>query len=141
MRALIHHHFRSAALLLAAVGAIVQLTACSKASYNTHQTLRANHFQAPGGSPELLAVYQPWFGTRSHIDVGYSSQDPVTLQKQITAAKNLGIAGFTVNWYGPRDEYTDRSYALMQDLAAKNNFKVAILYDEAVDNPAMKPMP
>jgi len=83
----------------------------------------------------MLAVYQPWFGEKSHIDVGYSSQDPAVLQKQITEAKNLGISGFAVNWYGPRQEYMDRSYALMQKLAAKNNFKIAILYDEAVDNP------
>jgi hypothetical protein len=100
-----------------------------------HQTLRANHFQAPSGSPQMLAVYQPWFGSKDHIDVGYSSQDPNVIQKQITEAKNLGISGFLVNWYGPRMEFMDRSYALMQTAATQHGFKVAILYDEAVDNP------
>jgi hypothetical protein len=121
--------------LLLAILIVIQLTACSKASYNMHQTLRANRFQAPGGNPEVLAVYQPWFGSRDHIDVGYSSQDRTVIQKQLTEAKNLGISGFVVNWYGPRMEYMDRSYSLMQTAAAQQGFKLAILYDEAVDNP------
>lgn len=101
-----------------------------------HQTLRAHRFQAPEGSyPEMLAVYQAWFGMRDHIDVGYSSHDHVNMEKQIAEAKNLGITGFLVNWYGPRKEFMDQSYALLQETAAKNNFKVAIQYDEAVDNP------
>jgi hypothetical protein len=115
--------------------AVLNFSGCSKASYNMHQTLRANHFQAPEGSPQMLAVYQPWFGTKEHIDVGYSSTDRVVLEKQINEAKNLGISGFLVNWYGPRKEFMDHAYALMQEEAAKNNFKVAIQYDEAVDNP------
>ncbi len=115
--------------------AVIQFTSCSQSSYNTHQTLRATHFQAPSGSPKVLAVYQPWFGSKDHIDVGYSSQDRGVIQKQITEAQNLGISGFVVNWYGPRMEYMDRSYALMQTVAAQQGFNVAILYDEAVDNP------
>ncbi len=114
---------------------LIPLAACTKSSYNVHQTLRAARYQAPNGSPELLAVYQPWFGSKEHIDVGYSSVDKAVLQRQITEAANLGIDGFLVNWYGPRLEYMDRSYALLQDLASRNNFKTAILYDEAVDNP------
>lgn len=126
---------RLTALLLLAIASIIQLSACSRASYNMHQTLRANQFQAPGRSPEILAVYQPWFGSKDHIDVGYSSQDRTVVEKQIAQAKNLGISGFVVNWYGPRMEYMDRGYALMQIAAAQHDFKVAVLYDEAVDNP------
>ncbi|HET8667112.1 MAG TPA: hypothetical protein VFM10_03965, partial [Terriglobales bacterium] len=94
----------SATLATLALG----FSGCSKASYNMHQTLRASRFQAPEGSPQMLAVYQPWFGTREHIDVGYSSHDRVVMQKQIAEARNLGIAGFLVNWYGPRKEFMDR---------------------------------
>jgi hypothetical protein len=123
------------ALLLAAA-TLMFSPGCAKPSYNMHQTLRTNRFQASeNGSPELLAVYQPWFGTKEHIDVGYSSHDRTVIQKQIADARNLGIAGFLVNWYGPRKEFMDQSYALLQDTAAKNDFKVAIQYDEAVDNP------
>ena len=84
----------------------------------------------------MLAAYMPWFGQPGHIDVGYSSQDRVVLQKQIEQAKRLGISAFVVNWYGQRHAFEDRAYALMQQVAAENNFKVAILYDEDDSDPA-----
>jgi hypothetical protein len=106
-----------------------------------------NHALAPdapaaSGSPELLAAYQPWFGGKNHINVGYSSQDPAVLQKQIAEARQLGIDGFVVNWYGPRHEYEDKAYMLLQQAAAQSGgqsagtsaFKTAILYDEDVND-------
>lgn len=78
----------------------------------------------------VLAVYEPWFGHPSHISVGYSSQDPIALRKQIDRAKALGIAGFVVDWYGDREPFLDRSYALLQTIAAERNFKIAMMYDE-----------
>lgn len=78
----------------------------------------------------MLAVYEPWFGHPKHIDVGYSSQDPVTLVKQIEAAKKLGISGFVVDWYGDREPFIDKAYALMQSEAAEHDFSVAMMYDE-----------
>jgi hypothetical protein len=120
------------ALFFVFIAALLPLASCAKA--NLHQTLKSN-FQAPQGGPILLAAYQPWFGQPSHINVGYSSQDPVVLQGQIEKAKDLGIAGFVVNWYGPHKDFEDRSYALMQQEAAKENFQVAILYDEDTSAP------
>lgn len=134
----ISRNLRACALAATLAAVALGLSSCSKASYNTHQTLKANRFQAPEGAPEMLAVYQPWFGTKEHIDVGYSSHDKVVLQKQVEEAKNLGISGFVVNWYGPRKEFMDRSYGLMQETAAQNDFKVAIQYDEAIDNPGQE---
>lgn len=90
---------------------------------------------APEGTPMLLAIYQPWFGNHEHIDVGYSCHDPAVLQQQITRAKELNIGGFVVNWYGPRKEFEDKSYALLQQTAAQNDFKIAAQYDEAIDHP------
>lgn len=91
--------------------------------------------QVPETRTMLLAIYQPWFGQKDHINVGYSSHDPSVLRQQITHAKELNIGGFVVNWYGPRKEFEDRSYGLLQQLANENNFKVAAQYDEAVDHP------
>jgi hypothetical protein len=116
------------ALMLLAAG-------CAAHREDLRSSLHSMHLAAPQGGPELLAVYQPWFGKKEHINVGYSSLDRVVLQRQIDQAKNLGISGFVVNWYGSRKEYMDRSYALMQQLAAGNSFHVAIQYDEAVDSP------
>lgn len=83
----------------------------------------------------LLAVYQPWFGSSSHINVGYSCHDPNVLRQQITGAREMNISGFVVNWYGPRKEFEDRTFALMEQAATEMNFKIAAQYDEAVDHP------
>jgi len=80
--------------------------------------------------PRILAVYEPWFGHSQHISVGYSSQDPAVIRKQIEEAKGLGISGFVVDWYGDREPFIDRSYALIQSLAAEQKFQVAMMYDE-----------
>jgi len=87
------------------------------------------------GTTKVLAVYEPWFGHPRHIDVGYSSQDPVVIRKQIQEAKKLGISGFVVDWYGDREPFIDKSYALVQALAADRDFKVAMMFDEA-DRPS-----
>ncbi len=42
----------------------------------------------------------------------------------------MGISGFVVDWYGDREPFIDKSYALMQAAAAKQKFKVAMMYDE-----------
>jgi len=87
-------------------------------------------YKAAGPNPEVLAVYEAWFGHPEHISVGYSSNDPKTIEHQIARAKAMGISGFVVDWYGDRQPYIDKNYALMQNLAAKNQFKVAMMYDE-----------
>jgi len=45
-------------------------------------------------------------------------------------AKRLGISGFVVDWYGDREPFLDRSYALIQSIAAETDFHVAMMYDE-----------
>jgi len=63
--------------------------------------------------------------------VGYSSQDPIVIKKQIEQAKSQGISGFVVDWYGDREPFIDKSYALLQSIAAERHFNVAIMFDEA----------
>lgn len=87
-------------------------------------------FRANGPAPEVIATYEAWFGHPSHINVGYSSHDPSVLHRQIKQAKAMGISAFVVDWYGDREPFIDKSYALLQQQAAKNKFKVAMMYDE-----------
>jgi hypothetical protein len=65
------------------------------------------------------------------MSVGYSSHNPAKLKSQVVQAKAMGITAFVVDWYGDREPFIDRSYALMQTIASKNNFRVAMMYDEA----------
>jgi len=92
--------------------------------------------QVEQSSPQTrtLAVYEPWFGHPRHISVGYSSQDPVTINKQISAAQGMGISAFVVDWYGDREPFVDRSYSLMQSIAAQRDFRVAMMYDETEED-------
>ena len=94
------------------------------------QGVRLKH-RATGPAPETIALYEAWFGHPKHISVGYSSHDPAKIKSQIARAKAMGISAFVVDWYGDREPFIDRSYALMQTIASNNNFKVAMMYDEA----------
>lgn len=99
----------------------------------SHPGLRQTLRQSTPSNPvptQLLAVYEPWFGHPSHISVGYSSQDPVVLRKQMDKAKAQGITGFVVDWYGDREPFIDKVYARMQAIAAEKNFHIAMMYDE-----------
>jgi hypothetical protein len=87
-------------------------------------------YKATGSSPQVIALYEAWFGHPKHIAVGYSSQDPSQVSAQIRKAKELGISAFVVDWYGDREPFIDKSYALVQSTAAKKKFQVAMMYDE-----------
>jgi len=92
--------------------------------------------QAPAQSPKLLAVYMPWFGDHTHMDVGYSSQDAAVLRKQIQQARRMGISAFVVDWYGESRPYSDHNFALLEQAASESHFQVALLYNEAADGDA-----
>lgn len=110
--------------------ALLLLVFESCAHTGLHRTL--SQVSLPASEPaKILAVYEPWFGHPQHINVGYSSQDPLTLKKQIGEARKLGISGFVVDWYGDREPYIDKSYALLQSIAGEEHFQVAMMYDES----------
>ena len=106
-------------------------SACNRA--NVRQSLLKDLPDA-SETPKILADYQPWFGDPNHINVGYNSQDPNVLREQIAHARNMGIYAFVVDWYGPRQPFLDRSYALLQQIASEEHFHVAIMYDETQED-------
>jgi hypothetical protein len=114
--------------LIALIVAASQLpSACSRA--NVHESLLRD-LPDPITTPKILADYQPWFGDPNHIDVGYNSQDPVVLRRQVANARKIGIDAFVVDWYGARQPFLDRSYAILQRIAGEEHFHVALMYDE-----------
>ena len=98
----------------------------------THTSLLSKHAITPAAPsyPRLLAVYEPWFGHPRHINVGYSSQDPIEIRKQIDHAKQLGISGFVVDWLR-RPRAFSRSQLRTGQFLGRKNFKVAMMYDES----------
>jgi hypothetical protein len=121
---------RICVLSLAAMLSVV--TGCSQ--NGIHKAIRKN-LPSAGQQPTVLAVYQPWFGSPEHINVGYSSGDAGVIEKQIKKAKDFGISGFVVDWYGNNRKDFDQNYAVMQASAANADFKVALMYDEPKGQP------
>lgn len=126
---------RTLTLFCALAAVLVSAAGCARKPTDLRGSLAATQMQAPEGAPLLLAAYQPWFGGKNHMDVGYHSHDQQVLARQVVEAKNFGIEAFVVNWYGPRKEFEDRAYEALQNQAAKNAFKLAIMYDEDTGYP------
>ncbi|HEY3705929.1 MAG TPA: hypothetical protein VGL22_12755 [Terracidiphilus sp.] len=102
------------------------------AAHNPAQ-IQALKYKAVGPVPQVLAVYEAWFGHPSHINVGYSSHDASVVSRQMKEAKSMGISAFVVDWYGDREPFIDKSYEIMQSQAEKNHFQIAMMYDESND--------
>jgi hypothetical protein len=118
-------------LLAVAILFFMAGTACT--SPDMHRALQQD-LQAPRSSPKLLAVYMPWFGDHVHMDVGYSSNDPAVLRRQIQQAHKMGISAFVVDWYGDTRPFSDHNFALLQEAADENHFQVGLLYNESEDD-------
>ncbi len=103
-------------------------------THSPPRSLTLRELAEGAGNPKILADYQPWFGDPDHIDVGYSSQDPNVLRKQIESARALGIYAFAVDWYGSRRPFLDRSAALLERIANEQHFHFVLMYDETQDD-------
>jgi len=122
---------KSILLTSSLVALFLMASGCNRqVSYHALSQVAENPVQ----DPTVLAVYLPWFGDRQHIKVGYRSDDPEVQRKQIARARDMGVQGFVVDWYGDRRPFLDHSYALLQRVASQNHFKVAIMYDETEDD-------
>jgi hypothetical protein len=123
--------FLSRTILALLVAGVIMINGCAKQS--VQQTM-ARNFQATANSPKVLAVYMPWFGNGTHVNVGYSSADPNVQKRQIEQAKGMGISTFLVDWYGDRHPFLDQNFSLLQRTAHENNFQVALLLNEPDDD-------
>ncbi len=99
-----------------------------------HHSVQQRIPEAPKPSPKILAVYMPWFGDHSHIDVGYSSNDQSVIRRQIQQARRMDISAFVVDWYGDAAPFSDRNFALLDQAADEAHFQVALLYNESNDD-------
>lgn len=106
---------------------------------------------AGGPRPLVLAEYHVWHGLPSHSEAfsgacwldrerprAYDSRRWKTLSTHIALAKSMGVDGFVVDWYGPRDRvgkrreraFMDKATARLLREAEATGFRVALLYDQ-----------
>lgn len=83
----------------------------------------------PGSTTKIYAHVEPWWGSGSHVDIGYSSQDPAQVHRQVQDMVSRGIDGAIVDWYGP-DSYEDTGVKLLlSEAEATPNFGVIVEID------------
>jgi hypothetical protein len=117
-----------AALLMAAI--FIGKPVLTHASTNQGETS-----QDPTVNPvPILAYYYIWYNTsswnRAKTDTPllgtYSSDDLAVIRQHIGEAKAAGISGFIVSWKST--EVLDRRLDQLANLAAQEDFKLAIIY-------------
>jgi hypothetical protein len=84
----------------------------------------------PGATTKIYAHFMPWFGRRSHVDVGYSSDEAAQVRKQVQDAMRRGISGFIVDWYGPRNRSYKAVQLLMAEAEQNPGFGFAVMVDK-----------
>ena len=88
-----------------------------------------------GATSKIFAHFLPWFGFGDHMNVGYTSNDALQVQKQVNDMVSRGMNGAIIDWYG-RGEfnrnfvfYDQASQLLMHQAEAHPGFQFAIMYD------------
>ena len=83
-----------------------------------------------GATTKIYAHLMPWFGSGHHMDVGYSSNDPTQVHKQVVDMMSRGIEGVMIDWYGP-GSFSDQTTQLIMDEAERHpGFVFAIVVDK-----------
>src|SRR5947209_12113790 len=83
-----------------------------------------------GANTRIYAHYMPWFGSPSHMNVGYRSDDAAQVKKQVDDMVSRGIQGAIVDWYGPAATLQDSSTKLvMKEAEAHAGFTFAVAED------------
>jgi hypothetical protein len=83
----------------------------------------------PGATTKILVRYMGWHGSAKHKNVGYRSDDPAQVRRQVQDMASRGIDGTIVAWYGPDTQPQERSTELLFQQAEDSNFSVAISID------------
>jgi len=83
----------------------------------------------PGAHTKIYAHLMLWFGTASHMNVGYSSTDRVQVGRQIRDMVTRGIDGVIIDWYGQGTVSDQATLQVMKVAEANPGFTFAIMVD------------
>lgn len=83
----------------------------------------------PGAKTKVLAHLMLWFGKPDHMNVGYSSDDPAQVHRQITDMISRGIDGVIVDWYGPGNFIDHAAKVVLHEAEKHPGFTFAIMVD------------
>lgn len=84
-----------------------------------------------GSATRIYAHFMPWFGGPNHMNVGYRSDDPAQVKRQVDDMLSRGIGGAIIDWYGPNSarENTTSIYMMQEAETRGGAFEFAIMED------------
>ena len=89
----------------------------------------------PGSTAKIYVHLMPWFGFGDHMNIGYTSNDPVQVQKQVTDLVSRGADGAIIDWFGQGtlthkySFYDQVVQEFMQQAELRANFSFAVMDD------------
>jgi hypothetical protein len=84
----------------------------------------------PGATTKVYAHLMLWFGGSNHMNVGYSSTNPVQVKSQIDDMVSRGIDGVIIDWYGPNNSIDQATQLVMAEAENHPGFTFAIMIDQ-----------
>ncbi len=83
-----------------------------------------------GADTKVYAHLLLWFGGSNHMNVGYNSNDPAQVHRQITDMISRGIQGVIIDWYGPNNTIDQATKLVMAEAETHPGFTFAIMIDQ-----------
>ncbi len=79
---------------------------------------------------KVYTTYIPYWGHGSHPNIGYSSQDPNQVAKEITDLTSRGFDGVLVDWYGQGSWEDGATQVLKTQLEQQSTLTFALMIDQ-----------
>ncbi|MCU1311503.1 MAG: hypothetical protein JWO20_2628 [Candidatus Angelobacter sp.] len=93
----------------------------------------------PGATTKIYVRFMPWFGDQKHYPIGYKSDDPGQVRRQIDDMASRGIQGAFIAWYGREDKFKDRVSTEFMREAERSGFQFALSFSGTLDPCAKQP--
>ncbi len=83
-----------------------------------------------GSTTKTYAAMEGWFGESTHMNVGYNSNDPQQVKRQVEDMMSRGIQGAVLDWFGPNEATINGTAITLRTQAeAHPGFEFAIMED------------
>jgi Bacterial Ig domain len=79
---------------------------------------------------KVYTTYIPYWVHGTHPNIGYSSQDPNQVAKEITDLTSRGFDGVIIDWYGPGSYEEGASEILKSQMQQQNALSFALMIDQ-----------
>src|SRR6202050_73363 len=84
----------------------------------------------PGATTKVYAHMVLWFGSPSHMNIGYSETNPAQVQSQIDDMVSRGIDGAIIDWYGTDNSIDQATQLVMAAAESHSGFTFSIMIDQ-----------